>query len=234
MKETFRKHAPEPVLRMSKPVYHQFKRTQVNFRERVTAIADRWNVIGPDQIYSNEYFRKRQADPWRSDANHIGDILRKEFEPQNIIDFGCAIGAHLEPFHEHNIDIQGVEGAQKAIDYAVVPEEYITQHDLREPYNTESTYDLAISFEVAEHISKKYDGVFIDSITRSSDCVVITAAPPGQKGTHHVNLKPRSYWISKFRQRGFDYKSDKVDILRSNINVEETVWIPDNIFVFER
>ena len=46
---------------------------------------------------------------------------------------------------------------------------------------------------------------FVDLLSSLSDHVVMTAAPPGQGGTDHVNEQPNSYWIEKFRKRGFRY-----------------------------
>lgn len=230
VKNAFKKYAPEPVLAVVRPIYQGYR----GWKKRTLTAADRWRLVGPDQIYDDDYFRKRQLDPWRSEANHIGTVLREEFEPNSVIDFGCAIGAHLEPFHENGIEIHGVEGAEKAIEYAVVPPEQITRHDLRDYYSTANHYDLALSFEVAEHIPEQYAGTFADSLADASDCVVITAAPPGQSGTHHVNLQPRSYWKAKFRQRGFQYDEEQVKTLRSQIQVEQTTWISKNIFVFRK
>jgi hypothetical protein len=36
-----------------------------------------------------------------------------------------------------------------------------------------------------------------------SNLVVFSAAPPGQKGSHHVNLRPQSDWITAFQKQHF-------------------------------
>ena len=35
--------------------------------------------------------------------------------------------------------------------------------------------------------------------------VVVTAAPPGQPGHHHVNCRPTEYWIDVFKKYGFEF-----------------------------
>lgn len=93
-------------------------------------------------------------------------------------------------------------------------------------------YDLALSFELAEHLPERYADNLVDTLANAGDTIVMTAATPGQGGTHHVNEQPREYWYEKFQSRGFEYDSEAVQDLRSMIDVEESTWIPDNIMVF--
>jgi len=60
----------------------------------------------------------------------------------------------------------------------------------------------------------------------------MTAATPGQGGTHHVNEQPREYWYKKFRSRGYSYNQKAVEDLRDQIEVEQSDWIGDNLMVF--
>lgn len=197
-------------------------------------LADSYGLIGPEVVYSEDYYSKRQKDPWRREAHNISRIFIDEFSPNSVIDFGCSIGSYLEPFHEAGIDILGVEGNPAAFNYAVVPREFLVVHDLREPYITDRKFDLAFSIEVAEHIPEAFDDAYVDTIANASDTVVLSAAPPGQGGTHHVNEKPRSYWKGKFEDRGMKYDAKTVEVLRRKINVEFINYVPENIFVFVR
>jgi hypothetical protein len=65
--------------------------------------------------------------------------------------------------------------------------------------------DVAISFEVAEHLPEAYADRFVNLMCLGSDNVVVSAATPGQGGLDHVNEQPHEYWISKFSQRGYGY-----------------------------
>ncbi|WP_435066122.1 glycosyltransferase domain-containing protein [Halobaculum sp. EA56] len=205
----------------------------VQTRERLLAVGDRLGVVGPDSIYEAGYYEKRRYDPFRAEARHMGQVFDEVFEPNSVIDFGCAIGAYLEPFHEKGIKIHGVEANSSAFEYAVVPRGNLTQHDLREPFRTEQQYDLVISIEVAEHIPAKYADTYVDTLTKAGDTVVMSAAPPGQGGTHHVNEKPRKYWIEKMNQRGFEYDSDAVASVRTRANTDVFSHVPENIMVFQ-
>lgn len=203
-------------------------------KKRLKYVGDTLGVLSPDEIYDSDYYRKRRTDPWRSDAREVAETLDEAFEPESVIDFGCAIGAHLEYFHEQDIPVQGVDGHPAAVEYAVIPTERIDIHDLREPYSTERPYDLVTCFEVLEHIPQRFDHVVVDSLCKAGDLLVVTAAPPGQGGTHHVNEKPREYWISKFEARGFVHDSDAVTQVGSAFQLEEADWMAENLFVFRR
>jgi predicted 3-demethylubiquinone-9 3-methyltransferase (glyoxalase superfamily) len=44
--------------------------------------------------------------------------------------------------------------------------------------------------------------------------IVVTYAPPGTPGHHHVNLQEQPYWLDKFKTHGFTYSSSMTDQLR--------------------
>lgn len=202
-------------------------------RTQIMQFGDKHGFLGPDEIYKTQYYAKRIEDPWRSEANQIGIVLMNYFEPESVIDFGCAVGAHLEPFHKNNIAVQGVEGNKKGIEYAVIPKKYISHHDLRKPFDSNRKYDLAISIEVAEHIPQQFDDVYVNSICASASNIVITAAPPGQGGTHHVNEQPNEYWIDKFERRGFSYRENANKELAAQFEVSNSTWVEENLLIFK-
>ena len=215
------RNAPEPVLSVLRPIYRQS-----------LDIADSLKLVDPSSIYDESYYAKRREDPWRSDARAVATAIRDHFDPDSVIDFGCAIGAHLEPFYEEQIEIKGVEGNPAAFEYAVVPTDFLEEHDLREPYESDRTYDIALCFEVAEHLPEQFADVLVNTLVTSSDTVIMTAAPPGQGGTHHVNEQPSGYWHQKFESRGLVYDSEAVETLTDTIETEETSWILENLMVF--
>ncbi|GAB3313424.1 hypothetical protein GCM10027355_05740 [Haloplanus salinarum] len=204
-------------------------RTAINF---LLGSLDSLRVIGPNFIYSENYYSKRKKDPWRTDAENISRAIRQYFAPDCVIDFGCAIGAHLELFYENGINIKGIEGNSDAFDHAVVPEEYLEQHDLRDRYDTEKEYDLVLCFELAEHLPERYADTLVDTLADAGKTIVMTAATPGQGGTHHVNEQPREYWYKKFESRGFEYDPDAVENLRDMIEVDRSTWVYENLMVF--
>ncbi len=223
---------PKSILSIARPIYGFFHKIYKNLRSYGLKHADSLKLVGPNTIYEENYYAKRQRNPWRSDAHNVALTLNEYFDPDSVIDFGCAIGSHLEPFLNCDVEIKGIEGNSAAFEHAVVPIDTLEQHDLREPYQTDRTYDLALCFEVAEHIPDRFAHVLVDTLVSASDTIVMTAAPPGQGGTHHVNEREPEYWCEKFEQRGFVHDEATVESLKETITVDETSWITDNLMVF--
>jgi hypothetical protein len=66
-----------------------------------------------------------------------------------------------------------------------------------------------------------------------SSTVIMSAAPPGQTGHYHINLKPSSYWINKFKTAGFFYD----EALSRQLMKEwegATWWYTNNTIIFKR
>jgi cyclopropane fatty-acyl-phospholipid synthase-like methyltransferase len=115
----------------------------------------------------------------------------------------------------------GLDGSQSAIQEAVIGE--IQLCDLREQFTSCKKYDLVMSFEVAEHLHEEFSDNFLDNIVSSckkGGVVVFTAAPPGQSGKHHINLKRQEWWIDKFERRDFSFQTIETEelVLQMRIN----------------
>lgn len=205
-----------------------------SIRDVVFSVADKYKLVNADTIYKNKYYEKRKRDPWRSESNHIGEILYQRYKPESVIDFGCAIGTHLEPFYIKGVSIKGIEGNKYAIENSVVPSRYLVQHDLREPFVSSGYYDLALSIEVAEHIPEEFADVYVDTVCDAAERIVMTAAPPGQGGTHHVNEQTQEYWIQKFENRGFRFEQNETEEVASLFDVDNSIWVKNNLLIFER
>lgn len=112
----------------------------------------------------------------------------------------------------------------------MIPQEDFIQHDLKEPFYSDKKYSLAMSLEVAEHIPEEKADQFIDELTALSDIVLFSAAIPHQRGARHVNEQYPSYWIEKFRKRGYEV----TDCIRKMVWNSEDVrgFYAQNIFLY--
>jgi hypothetical protein len=142
--------------------------------------------------------------------------------PQHVVDIGCGNGDLVQGFSERiKHPVYGIEGSIHALD-SMEPwlRNYIFIRDLRK--RLEDTLllkriDLAICFEVAEHIEEKYSGIFVDNLCSLSDRILMSAAPPGQGGLAHVNCQPWSYWFYKFTTRGYRHNDEVVFAIRDRL-----------------
>ncbi len=91
-------------------------------------------------------------------------------------------------------------------------------------------YDLAISVEAAEHLSKDRAQSFVRTLCDASDVVLFSAAVENQGGTGHINEQWQSYWIGLFEAVGYEPFDAIRGALWNNDEVES--WYRQNIFLF--
>ncbi|QIO20961.1 methyltransferase domain-containing protein [Haloarcula sp. JP-L23] len=199
------------------------------------AKADKLGIATPDVIYGfgDRWLRLVSNTP-TEEAHAVADVLYEEYEPDSVIDFGCGLGRYLTGFQAHGATVHGVEGCSQARDHAEIPADALTIHDLREPLELEDRYDLALCIETAEHIPSRFADTLVETVTAAAPRVVFTAAPPGHRGTHHVNEAPREYWIEKFQSNGFSYAAAETDRLQESIRseIDAAEWVADRPFIF--
>lgn len=130
------------------------------------------------------------------------DYLINKYEIKSFLDIGCGTGGMVEYVNNKKLLSQGVEGDEDAINQSNVSN-LIQKIDFSmEKYNVVQNYDLGYSVEFLEHVDEKFIDNYIDTF-KSCKYVLITAAPHGWPGHHHVNCKPHEYWLSIFNKHGF-------------------------------
>ena len=144
--------------------------------------------------------------------------IREVHSFASVVDFGCGAGGWLRAA----ADLIGQAGAVPALlgidgpharAFAECPGAQFIFQDLEHRIRVPNTFQLAISMEVAEHLTEARAAGFVEDLTRASDVILFSAAIPGQGGTHHINEQWQSYWIEMFAAR--DYAC--FDILRPRL-----------------
>ncbi|WP_439555666.1 class I SAM-dependent methyltransferase [Dyadobacter sp.] len=166
----------------------------------------------------------------------ITPVLVQLFQPKSVVDFGCGLGTFLYCFKEQGVErVIGMDGpwVDKNLLKKYLGENEFIETDLQEPHlKVSDRFDLAISLEVAEHLSPASADRFIENIVSLSDNIVFSAAIPSQGGQGHINEQWPTYWIQKFENHGYTCH----DILRpyfwNNPNI--FWWYKQNILVFSK
>ncbi len=184
------------------------------------------------QPYSENFF-KSQRDGSRSSAQVIIPMLIDLIQPPRVIDIGCGVGGWLAAFSEAGITrIRGVDGSYVNRELLFFPEEFFTEHDLREPYHDSQQYDLAISLEVGEHLPAEKADTLVDTLTGLAPVVLFSAAIPYTAGVNQLNDQWQDYWAEKFQQRGYL----AVDYIRKEVwnNPAVAFWYAQNMLLYVR
>ncbi len=164
-------------------------------------------------------------------ARRIVPLLLELIEVKSAVDVGCGNAAWLAVLKEHGVtDVLGIDGAHASRRHLRIPEEQFTAASLEEPLTIDRRFDLAISLEVAEHLSPKRAEGFVADLTRLAPIVLFSAAIPGQGGVHHVNEQWPDYWAALFDARGYA----PIDAIRWRVLGDPAVawWYAQNILLF--
>ncbi len=159
-------------------------------------------------------------------------LVRPLVDFDNVIDFGCGIGAWLHAAASLGAtQVTGVEGswileADTVIDKALIQ---IVDFETKMPtYKKE--YDLAMSIEVAEHLPESAADGFCRMLVSASSHILFSAAVPRQGGIGHYNEQPLPYWVSKFWALGYV----PIEPIRPYIAHDTSIypWLRSNLIMF--
>ncbi len=163
-------------------------------------------------------------------------LMVDQFNPRSVIDFGCGTGDILAPFEKKGIHVLGLDGSKANKKYSQINEENFILFDLRDPFDAKQKFDLCLCLEVAEHIEEKHSDQLLQNLTGSADTIIFTAAPPGQEGVDHCNLKPKQWWIEKFEKCGFQFCKKLTEELKAALDkiIHFETWYIENLIIFKR
>lgn len=163
-------------------------------------------------------------------ARVVVPFVIDRFHPKSVVDVGCGTGAWLSVVAELGVrDYIGVDDAAVK-DSLLFDQSRFVPADLTKPLELGRSFDLVISVEVAEHLPATAAETFIASLAALGDCVLFSAAIPGQGGPGHVNLQWPAYWSPLFRDHSFL----PADLLRRHFWNDERIawWYRQNLVVY--
>jgi SAM-dependent methyltransferase len=187
------------------------------------------------ETYDAEYYEFIEYTAVYS-QNPMADSIVRDLAPRTIVDLGCGTGALLEALRRRKVRVAGLEYSDAALAYCKkrglpVRKFDIARHDLPRKLRRR---DVALSFEVAEHLPPELADQFVETLTAASGTVVFSAATPGQGGTDHLNEQPHEYWIDKMRALGFHLDEYLSRRWRDEWRGCTANWYHMNVMVFHR
>lgn len=179
----------------------------------------------------NHNFYSQLSEGSLASAKEIIPLILEYINPDSVIDIGCGQGEWLSVWKLHGVQkIMGYDGPFVKQEELLISKEEFHVWDLEKEFNTTIKYDIATSLEVAEHLKPEVAEQFINSLCKSSDFILFSAAIPGQEGTLHLNEQYPDYWINLFLKNNFS----AYDCLREKIwnNNSIASWYRQNILIF--
>ena len=189
------------------------------------------------QIYDEAFFSEwgRSNDAYVNSARVIVNVLHDNFRPGRLVDLGCGCGVYSHFFLKLGVEVVCIDGVQPPEKHAFPVE--IVQQDMTVPFtNVWGAFDLALCLDVGEHIPEDLSEPFLQNITQFSDWLILSCAPPGQGGHHHVNEQPKRYWIEKLAAHRFDYDKKRTGVLCETFKRVRTelMWMWEHISLYVR
>jgi SAM-dependent methyltransferase len=188
-------------------------------------------------IRHSEYARKFYSERRHNTLYAARTILEHVFtiagDIQSVVDIGCGTGTWLTAATENGArQIVGVEGPWLDRSLLEIDSDCLVVTDLEQPISLPRRFDLAVSLEVAEHLSASRASSFVHDLCAASDLVLFSAAVPAQGGKHHINERFPSYWAQLFEEK--DYLL--FDCVRGPIWQDRRIpfWYRQNTLLFAR
>jgi len=181
-------------------------------------------------LYNNQFYQNQKYISLQSASEILPVILNILPKIQSAVDFGCGHGAWLKVLKDLGVnEIIGYDGNWVNEKDLLIPIENFQKTDLKSLFCFDRRYDLAISIEVAEHLPENSAELFIQTLIKSSDIILFSAAIPGQGGTNHANEQWQSYWFKLFQKKGYTGLEIR-HLFWSNIKIN--VYHRQNIFLY--
>lgn len=189
------------------------------------------------RIYDRSFFEEWGPGHERyvRSAEIIVDVLHEALRPKRLVDLGAGCGVYSHLFAGKGVDVVAIDGVVPPPEHSFPVQ--IQVRDLTSPFdNVWGAFDLALCLEVAEHIPEPLSGAFLDNILRFSDRLVLSAAQPNQGGHHHVNERPKRYWVERLAEKGFAYDRRETGRLLQALTAARPpyMWMAEQVSVYRR
>lgn len=172
----------------------------LSFRGKVPLLPTRQSLV---KLYEKGFYSNQRGGSLAAARRILPSVLQV-VRPASVIDVGCGVGTWLAACEELAVGRRvGIEGNWvSSVDFLDESAELVLR-DLEEPFRLDERFDLAISLEVAEHLSPARGESFVNDLCSLSNSVFFSAAVPGQGGLNHVHERWHDYWAAVFRSRSF-------------------------------
>ena len=169
-------------------------------------------------------------------SNELSKHLIKFYSKRkalNVLDLGCGNGTYVSDLLEKNIKAHGIDCNNLLIKDK--GNENFSNLDLTKRIIIPSDY--VQTFEVGEHIPKKYSKIFFENICNNAKKgIIISWAVPGQGGNGHINELPIDDVIKEIEKRGFKLNNYETKEIRNCISSTSFnfIYFKHNLLVFDK
>lgn len=143
---------------------------------------------------------------------------KEKFNVKSMLDIGCGPGGMKQVCDNLQIEWTGIDG-----DPEIKNNDTIIHDFTRGSLPLNKSFDLVWSVEFLEHVEEKFIPNFMPLFELGKICIV-TAAPPGSPGKHHVNCREQEYWIDIFKKYNFNFDQSTTDDFKNISNMRKNFF----------
>ena len=138
--------------------------------------------------------------------------LQQTLNATSYLDIGCGPGGMVQLASELGFKALGIDGDYTLDRYDTT--KFIIHDFTTGPIKLENKFDLGWSVEFVEHVYEQYIPNYMP-LFEKGNLAVVSAAPPGWPGHHHVNCREASYWVDVFKNYGLRFNKQLTDEFKS-------------------
>lgn len=162
--------------RLRKTLFRVLPREAVYHRVRTT------------EFYSRDYF-DRKKDPlresgygealtYREEFREVADVALHLFQPQRVLDLGCAKGFQVLALRREGIDAWGIDISDYAVSKAPAEvEPFLKVEEYRRVHFPDEYFDLVLAMEVLEHVPPTEIREVVDELRRLTSRFIWATIP---------------------------------------------------------
>lgn len=191
-----------------------------------------------ESVYSESYFADIERIEGRSVEVIAGWIVER-LRPGRVVDIGCGPGHLMAALRERGAEVFGVDIAEAALSRSRAKGLSVERVDLTDAGQPipGTPYDLAVCFEVAEHLDARFADALVRQLVSAAPVVMLTAAEPDASigpGLFHVNEQPNAYWIERMTAAGMRLDEAATSEARRRFTAEGVIVYLAKPMVFQR
>lgn len=174
---------------------------------------------------------------WEGETEHIFDpalceSIAEFLESEKVtsaVDFGCGDGSYVNFLRSKGLNVVGYDGNPET---RLMGGEYCSQLDLAVGQNLGKTFEWVISLEVAEHLPREFEEIYLSNLDRhNTKGIILSWAVPGQAGHGHFNCRSQAYVIEKLKAMGYELDQRVTDMFKESATLW---WFKRNVMVFRK